>query len=85
MPVYTYRCLDCNEITEHFSPINAKKPPVVKCEYCDGPTRKIIMETPHCRMDWKAYSTEEDGMKLVIRGGRAEMSSPLSDHAGKRV
>lgn len=86
MPVYTFRCLDteCGEVTEAFLPVERRNSRV-RCEVCDGPTNKVIMETPHVAFDWKAYSTEDDGMKLVVTAGKAGKPSPINNAAGGRV
>lgn len=40
MPIYTYRCLDCDHIHEVIQ--KASDPPVEKCDRCDGKLKKVF-------------------------------------------
>jgi predicted nucleic acid-binding Zn ribbon protein len=96
MPTYTYRCEECNEITEVFQPLEGARnveilhpghqKVEVKCEFCDSPkVHRILMDFPHIKFDYNAYYTRDVNPKLVLHAAKAGKSQPLSEEAGKRV
>ena len=56
MPVYEYRCNDCNEITEQFQSI-ADRDNCPECEHCGKDTRKII-SSQRVHPDFEPYYDE---------------------------
>ncbi len=40
MPLYTYKCKDCANLTEASHSI--KDDPEIACEVCQGPTKRVI-------------------------------------------
>jgi putative FmdB family regulatory protein len=73
MPLYDYRCIQCGEQFEAQHPMNAARP---ACPNCDGPVRKLILGTPHCRIDWKGGFSHGSN-RMVIRAARQGRASPI--------
>lgn len=83
MTTYTYRCLDCNEITEVQHPMGTS--PRVLCEFCDGETRRIVIVFPQVKFDWKSYSTADDGMRMTLHASKPGVSTPIDQAARGRI
>lgn len=86
MPYYDFRCNDelCGEIFEAQLPMASAAKPA--CPVCAGSdVTKVILETPHVRLNWKAYDRNDTGSgRLVIRAGKAGRSSAMDDSADLR-
>lgn len=42
MPLYEYRCEDCEESTDLHMAMSGKRPKVIECEYCGGVAHRIF-------------------------------------------
>ena len=56
MPIYEYKCEDCNKITEIWHGVNES--PKTSCPYCGGRLHKIISQTSFILKGSGWYATD---------------------------
>lgn len=81
MALYDYRCQQCGNITEVWH-LMSELPLNRHCPNCSGPLKRIITETPHVKLAWKAYDRADHGHdRMVIPAAKQGKPSPLGDRA----
>ena len=80
MPLYEYRCLDCDhqfEVIQKFS-----DPPVEKCPKCGGPVRKL-MSSPAIQFKGSGWYITDYARKGSSGGESKSESAATADSSGK--
>lgn len=76
MALYDYGCRKCGKETEVCHPMREERR--VVCPRCGARMRKLITETPHIQLNWKAWDRNETGSsRMLIRAGKRGKSTPM--------
>jgi putative FmdB family regulatory protein len=81
MPIYEYRCMSCERVTEVIQRMGARAPG--KCEHCDGKLEKLVSRTSFLLKGggWFAEGYGNDGRKSA--GEKKEKAPATTDSAKK--
>jgi len=64
MPIYEYRCTECD--TEYEELVKMDSPYVPPCPFCDGKSRKVVLHAP--KIDWGAMGAQKNaGPEFIDR------------------
>lgn len=95
MPIYTYKCLSCDQLSESIAKVGSE---FAKCEQCSGNAKRVHIPTtfgfvgdssthfnPHYDMQLgKWFESPEHKKKFLTDTGRVQTSGPLSPRGSSK-